>query len=135
VFRELLQNSDDAQSSAVELYFETGEYLRRKSNKDTIQPEDNAQFPNLKATQVRFDIIVLLYSFISHHRLLSGPSGMMGGHFATRTGVGLGKSVRSARLQGCGNRCSCLTAEGNPDEEKIGAFGVGMFVLCNQFTS
>jgi len=53
VFRELLQNSDDAQSSAVELHFETEDYLRRKSNKDVLKSEDNLQFPDLKATQVR----------------------------------------------------------------------------------
>jgi len=53
VFRELLQNSDDAQSSAVELYFETDEYLQRKNNEDASQPEIDTPFPNLKTTQVR----------------------------------------------------------------------------------
>lgn len=52
VFRELLQNSDDAQSSAVEIYFETEEYLRRKNSKDAMQPEDGVGFPDLKATPV-----------------------------------------------------------------------------------
>jgi hypothetical protein len=53
VFRELLQNSDDAQSSAVELHFETEEHLQRKNNGDALQLEANVRFPNLKATQVR----------------------------------------------------------------------------------
>jgi hypothetical protein len=32
VFRELLQNSDDAQSKAVEIHFETKEFVDRKNS-------------------------------------------------------------------------------------------------------
>ena len=37
VFRELLQNSDDAQSGAVEIRFETAGYLERNSAKESAQ--------------------------------------------------------------------------------------------------
>lgn len=57
VFRELLQNSDDASASAVEIHFETKKYLDRKNGKaDT--PEDDASsleedgLPDLKTTVV-----------------------------------------------------------------------------------
>lgn len=51
VFRELLQNSDDARSSAVEIRFETAAYLRRK---DAEQGDiDVPSLPNLKSTYVR----------------------------------------------------------------------------------
>ena len=42
MFRELLQNSDDAQSSSVEIHFETAAYLDREE-----QREDNLDVPSL----------------------------------------------------------------------------------------
>lgn len=50
VFRELLQNSDDARSSAVEIHFETAAYLRRKDG--TQGNVDVPSLPNLKSTHV-----------------------------------------------------------------------------------
>ncbi|KAI5995734.1 histidine kinase-like ATPase, partial [Pisolithus marmoratus] len=77
VFRELLQNSDDARSSAVEIRFETEQYARKdrsaaaqwtfRNNGITFRDEDWSRLRKI--------------------------------------------------------------AEGNPDEEKIGAFGVGFYSL------
>lgn len=95
VFRELLQNSDDAQSSAVEIYFETEEYLRRNISKDTMQPEDGVGLPDLKATPVA--------------------------QWTFRNNGIVFRDEDWNRLR--------KIAEGNPDEEKIGAFGVGFYSL------
>jgi hypothetical protein len=55
VFRELLQNSDDAQSKTVEIIFETRSYLDRNTgegvNSSTPAPEE--PLPNLETTVVR----------------------------------------------------------------------------------
>ena len=51
VFRELLQNSDDARSSAVEIRFETASYLRPKGEggeSNTVE-----KLPDLICTPVR----------------------------------------------------------------------------------
>ncbi|KAG1888113.1 hypothetical protein F4604DRAFT_1715581 [Suillus subluteus] len=95
VFRELLQNSDDAQSSAVEIHFETEEYLRRKNGKDAVQPEDDVGFPDLKTTPVS--------------------------QWTFRNNGIVFRDEDWNRLR--------KIAEGNPDEEKIGAFGVGFYSL------
>lgn len=95
VFRELLQNSDDAQSSAVEIHFETEEYLRRKNNKNAMQPGDSEGFPDLKTT------LVSQWTFRNNGIVFRDEDW---------------------------NRLRKI-AEGNPDEEKIGAFGVGFYSL------
>lgn len=64
VFRELLQNSDDAQSKAVEIRFETQGYLDSKSTtraSETAESSMNAdgELPDLKTTNVRFVIMTL----------------------------------------------------------------------------
>ena len=58
VFRELLQNSDDAQSKAVEIRFETQAYLDLKSTtraSEASVPNVAAddELPDLKTTNVR----------------------------------------------------------------------------------
>ncbi|KAG2339109.1 hypothetical protein BDR05DRAFT_1062316 [Suillus weaverae] len=95
VFRELLQNSDDAQSSAVEIHFETEVHLRRKNSKDAMQPEASVGFPDLKATPVS--------------------------QWTFRNNGIVFRDEDWNRLR--------KIAEGNPDEEKIGAFGVGFYSL------
>jgi hypothetical protein len=65
VFRELLQNSDDAGARSVEIRFESEKYLSRKEDDDTqsdksVQEDDDAQsdeseqedLPNLKTAVV-----------------------------------------------------------------------------------
>ena len=62
MFRELLQNSDDAQSSSVEIYFETAAYLDRKERRE--DDLDVPPLPDLKSTSVLTldpPILVLLY--------------------------------------------------------------------------
>jgi hypothetical protein len=54
VFRELLQNSDDAQSKAVEIRFETQEYINRKNGTRTFVPveEGMEKLPDLRIAPV-----------------------------------------------------------------------------------
>ena len=51
VFRELLQNSDDAEARSVEIRFETGAYLSRKNGDDfrSFKPE-REDLSDLKTT-------------------------------------------------------------------------------------
>ena len=69
VFRELLQNSDDASSKAVEIRFETRDYIERmRSSEDQAPPLVNDRLPDLKTASVCglgfsfgfFDLIVLV---------------------------------------------------------------------------
>ena len=49
MFRELLQNSDDAGASSVEIRFETEEYLSREEDYDTQSDESEQEdLPDLK---------------------------------------------------------------------------------------
>jgi hypothetical protein len=61
VFRELLQNSDDARAKAVEIRFETKEYTEREQDEATTPPSTDqdltgtasaVKLPNLKTTHV-----------------------------------------------------------------------------------
>ncbi|TFK25484.1 hypothetical protein FA15DRAFT_703591 [Coprinopsis marcescibilis] len=92
VFRELLQNSDDAQSEAVEIHFETQSEGRedKASNVGT-----GSDLKDLKT------ITVERWKFRNNGNLFRDDDW---------------------------NRLKKI-AEGNPDEEKIGAFGVGFYSL------
>lgn len=50
MFRELLQNSDDAGARSVEIHFETERYLSRGKGGDIHKPDDTEQvnLPDLK---------------------------------------------------------------------------------------
>ena len=53
MFRELLQNSDDAFSKAVEIRFETKTYIdRHSSSKDRAPPPPGESLPDLKTALV-----------------------------------------------------------------------------------
>ncbi|KAI6015244.1 hypothetical protein F5J12DRAFT_816858 [Pisolithus orientalis] len=91
VFRELLQNSDDARSSTVEIRFETEQYIH-KDKKDSDEPQ---VLPDLKTAPV------VQWTFRNN-------------------GIAF-RDEDWSRLR--------KIAEGNPDEEKIGAFGVGFYSL------
>lgn len=57
VFRELLQNSDDAQSEAVEIRFETQGFLAGKGREhaagEAVVARPGAALPDLRTTHVR----------------------------------------------------------------------------------
>ncbi len=57
----MLQNSDDAQSKAVEIHFETQDYVDRKEGKHVQQVPGGStvELPDLKTTLV----CVVLYEF------------------------------------------------------------------------
>jgi hypothetical protein len=94
VFRELLQNSDDARAKEVEIHFETKQFRERDAVASEAQGEQppSQDLPNLKTAIV--------------HRWCFKNNGI------------LFRDEDWNRLR--------KIAEGNPDEEKIGAFGVGM---------
>jgi hypothetical protein len=58
VFRELLQNSDDASAHSVEIRFETESYLSREKRSDAVQDESPKDLPNLKIAVVRSFVIL-----------------------------------------------------------------------------
>ncbi|KAH9061942.1 hypothetical protein EDB87DRAFT_1682606 [Lactarius vividus] len=96
VFRELLQNSDDAGANSVEIRFETQSYLFRV-RQSGVNPDESLKedLPNLKTA------VVHQWTFKNN-----------------------GTKFRDEDW----NRLKKI-AEGNPDEEKIGAFGVGFYSL------
>ncbi|PPQ99714.1 hypothetical protein CVT24_009697 [Panaeolus cyanescens] len=99
VFRELLQNSDDAQSKAVEIRFETETYAEKKGKggEGVVSEGVSAPktLPDLKTALVQ--------------------------HWIFRNNGIVFRDEDWSRLK--------KIAEGNPDEEKIGAFGVGFYSL------
>ncbi|RDB24786.1 hypothetical protein Hypma_008085 [Hypsizygus marmoreus] len=95
VFRELLQNSDDAQATAVEIRFETQQYINHKKGPAAGDEFVKEPLPDLKTALV--------------HRWTFKNNGIQ---------------FRDEDW----NRLKKI-AEGNPDEEKIGAFGVGFYSL------
>ena len=56
VFRELLQNSDDASASAVEIHFETEAYVKRREAGQTLDGSEGEgeveKLPDLKTSMV-----------------------------------------------------------------------------------
>ncbi|KZT69065.1 hypothetical protein DAEQUDRAFT_751065 [Daedalea quercina L-15889] len=98
VFRELLQNSDDAGAKRVEIRFETKEYL------DSKKADGAEDAPAVSLDQQALDRKAGLV-----HQWTFKNDGM---HFRDEDWNRLKK-----------------IAEGNPDEEKIGAFGVGFYSL------
>ncbi|KAG6857275.1 hypothetical protein H0H87_007108 [Tephrocybe sp. NHM501043] len=88
VFRELLQNSDDAQATAVEIHFDTQAFIDK--TEEQSESASSKMLPDLKTT------VVHRWSFKNNGIIFRDEDW---------------------------NRLKKI-AEGNPDEEKIGAFGV-----------
>ncbi|KAI0060543.1 hypothetical protein BV25DRAFT_1908367 [Artomyces pyxidatus] len=102
VFRELLQNSDDAGARSVEIRFETESYLARQ--KQTPGPYD----ASLESIGQRKEVLPDLKTAVVHQ-------------WSFRNNGMIFRNEDWSRLK--------KIAEGNPDEEKIGAFGVGFYSL------
>lgn len=58
MFRELLQNSDDAGAHSVEIRFETERYLSQEKRSDVKPDESLKDLPNLKTAVVRSFVIL-----------------------------------------------------------------------------
>ena len=94
VFRELLQNSDDAEARSVEIRFQTGAYLSRENGNDlqSDKPE-REDLPDLKAALVcDLNIIlvpVTVFIEIYDHscRSTNGRSRIMECYLETRIGI------------------------------------------------
>lgn len=59
VFRELLQNSDDASATAVEIHFETKDFVDKRNSKvdgseEGLATSTDTALPDLKTALVRF---------------------------------------------------------------------------------
>ncbi|KAI6111931.1 hypothetical protein EV401DRAFT_1867822 [Pisolithus croceorrhizus] len=93
VFRELLQNSDDAGCDAAEIRFETAAFLRLKPGEG--MKAGAAMLPDLKTTNVS------QWTFRNHGKLF---------------------------IKQDWDRLPVI-ASGNPDPQKVGAFGVGFYSL------
>jgi hypothetical protein len=72
VFRELLQNSDDARARSVEIRFETKQYLEEREHRKEMSNDNNVidangtekpKLPNLKNTAVRPIIFSVCHTY------------------------------------------------------------------------
>jgi hypothetical protein len=93
VFRELLQNSDDAEARSVEIRFETGPYLSQQDGRDlqSDTPEEG-DLPDLKSAVacglIVFTCMTVLIEIYDHsHRSTNGRSRIMGYYSETRIGI------------------------------------------------
>ena len=116
VYRELLQNSNDAGATVAEIYFTT--------NKGS----ENESLPTADGLGVKTQSLTL-----------QQPLENKSNNYATRTAKEVVTNVtyRNNGMQFRPQDWSRLKkiAEGNPDESKIGAFGVGaytMFSICEE---
>jgi hypothetical protein len=95
VFRELLQNSDDAASKTVEIHFETQSYLDKKSNKNTsvqigAYEDENDILSKLKTEPVSFVSGGVIKPWLTNScgRYINGRSRTMGCCLERRIGTG-----------------------------------------------
>jgi hypothetical protein len=129
VFRELLQNSDDAGARSVEIRFETEEYLSREKGDEPQSDESKQDLPDLKTAVACGFLSLNLIGVLSRpydysHRSTNGRSRITAYYSEMRTGIDSRRLVpKHFRLSLSPSYVSL--ADGNPDEKKIGAFGVG----------
>jgi hypothetical protein len=148
VFRELLQNSDDARAGAVEIHFETKAHVEREDAGEPAAadataadagadagdvPKPKEKLPDLKTLHVCLSFLPFLASSAAGRlnemcRCTAGRSVTTASSSATKTGRGSRRSVRPLPAPFARRWLTPLVlraADGNPDEDKIGAFGVG----------
>ncbi|CAG7850452.1 SubName: Full=Uncharacterized protein {ECO:0000313/EMBL:CCA72144.1} [Serendipita indica DSM 11827] len=108
VFRELLQNADDAGATGVQITFETKAFLERSKVADNRKSQEGSLSANAgadadvdKPLPALKDIVVDQWTFKNNGTIF--------------------REEDWSRLK--------KIAEGNPDEQKIGAFGVGFYSL------
>jgi hypothetical protein len=93
VFRELLQNADDAEAHSVEIRFETGAYVSREKGGDLQSDNtERGDFPDLKtAMACSFHNIHLVTDLIEiydySHRSTNGRSRITAYYLGTRIGA------------------------------------------------
>jgi hypothetical protein len=125
VFRELLQHSDDAEARSVEIRFETEKYLSREGDDDSQSDESEQEdLPDLKtavACGLMYSLMVafLLYPTITR-RSTNGRSRIMAYRSERRIGIDSRRLVPK-RSHLSPSPSYVFLADGNPDEEKIGA--------------
>lgn len=92
VFRELLQNSDDAQSKVVEIRFQTRDFVGT-DEEGPANNGDKVTLPDLKKILVCFPHSSFSVSNIGH-RFIGGCSRTTESHSETKIGAASRKSVR-----------------------------------------
>ena len=102
VFRELLQNSDDANSAAAEIHFETEAYAKTHeadtalASSTSSDEQTSGRLPDLQTEIVRVHhMTVSFHDIDQEYRCTNGDSRIMVYHSGTRIGTGSRKSVRS----------------------------------------
>ena len=75
MFRELLQNSDDAEARSVEIRFQTGAYLSRENGNDVQSDKPGREdLPDLKTAFVcGYHSIPLMIVFLKYTITCVGP--------------------------------------------------------------
>ncbi|PVF92100.1 hypothetical protein CPB86DRAFT_830215 [Serendipita vermifera] len=135
VFREVLQNADDAGATHVQIRFQTADYVERGMNTPVDLPVDYTSLsadmpssPDLQRTnelvnqnpqrrQEDHDTSDLIVPCLPPPAL----ENCMVVHWTIKNNGRVFREEDWARLK--------KIADGNPDEEKIGAFGVGFYTL------
>ncbi|KAG6375032.1 hypothetical protein JVT61DRAFT_3812 [Boletus reticuloceps] len=128
VFRELLQNSDDAGCDTAEIRFETSACLGLDP-KGTMNAGP-AMLPDLTATHVQNDSLYDCHSTKRSPKVAQWTFRNHGKPFTPQDWSRLPKiGSGSPPLPVFGLIVDCHSAMGNPDPQKVGAFGVGFYTV------
>jgi len=148
VFRELLQNADDAGATAVQIMFETTQFLNRRKAAATEGANEDSRRPGAtmlpRTSRDGNDTSAEAGSSSSVDRPLPALKDIVIGQWTFKNNGTIFREEDWNRLKKIGGYSIlvvmsdytlrflidlCLPAEGNPDEQKIGAFGVGFYSL------
>ncbi|KAG8813716.1 hypothetical protein FRC17_001459, partial [Serendipita sp. 399] len=119
VFRELLQNADDAAATAVQILFETKGYLER--NKGTSTNNGTPEGPSASLSNLPIAGAGAEVAAAETDRPLPNLKDIVLAQWTFKNNGTIFREEDWNRLK--------KIAEGNPDEQKIGAFGVGFYSL------